>query len=447
MADANQAEDAAEPLPPPSPPPLMRLPNELLFDIADHLDLGSMARLMVSSRFLYQLLVDRLYRRDADARGTVQEGGGCLCCPSALRWGCRTSNVDTIRRAATASGVSLRISWPHVLAMALDSGTPSPVRTLKCLLEHGLPANVVSLSSPEDDRDGRLPTFWPHLAAILEAAVRPPRWCPLPVVTAFLDHGGTLSMANESPENQVHLETIASAEWDRVQDLVQVRGPRQWRWPHPTSSGPTLRHDHCLHDTVPCNVALTRLLFERGRADPNIVSMPPADGESLLMKRFLHDARRPVDLLRCLFDAGADLGSMVCHRGQSRLHTILEDAVRQRSFAASPRRPAWDCYPAALSYNKAEDIVRFFLSRGLPGVDLGGDDLANRRTLWLLDRWDPHWQRLYRRPGQQSSRKKRRKTQAQEGGRRKRKKVQVDTQEDTVKPPTATNLDVGPNYV
>ncbi|ERS97407.1 hypothetical protein HMPREF1624_05574 [Sporothrix schenckii ATCC 58251] len=372
---------------------LMCLPNELLLAVSNLLEIGDLSRLARASRFCHRLLVDTLYQRDAAQRAFDENS--CSCCSRALRWGCLTSSVGTLRRALAAPGADLSRSWPHAFAMALDTTCPSPLTTLDCLLNHGASASVPVFrglhgkpidGGPSSSRN----TFWPLLADILDAAALPPRWCPVPVVACFLAHGATLALGSEYGQNGVAgLSHIVSATWSHVLGLVQVRGPRRWTWSHADS--PELRHDHCLHDAVPCNVALTRLLLQQGHADPNMAfgdRHPDRRGDNAtgsptdsLLLRAIADPRRPVELLQCLTDAGADLkrlcylhGSEKDSERQSRdrppLHAILEDAVRLRSLAAYPRRQHWDCYPRHVWYPKAEAILRFLLARGLP---LGGN--------------------------------------------------------------------------
>lgn len=418
----------------------MRLPNELLFAVGSLLGPGDMARLMRSSRFFYELLVNTLYQRDADNKTTdntseYRPEKDCTCCSSALRWGCLTSNVDTLKRALAvpSTNIDMTLSWPHTFAMALDTACPSPVTTLTCLLDHGLPLNVAVFrdwySKPLNYGPlSSLETFWPLLADILHAASLAPRWCPVPMVQCCLERGATLVVGDTTGAGA--LRHVMSSVWDHVLGLVQVRGPRQWKWPHVGAGKMEMRHDHCLHDGVACNVAMTRLLVSKDKADPDVVfpvrhagrnrlSLPPNDS---LLLRAVSDPRRPVELLQCLADAGADLQKL-CEGGSkddgqtqddnynTPLHAILRDAVLLRSLATYPRRRHWDCHPASLQYPKAEAILRFLLARGVPfnkgrGSALSpnhtessrGGGSGNDRTLWLLDRWDPRWKRFCKRP-------------------------------------------------
>ncbi|KAL1895617.1 hypothetical protein Sste5346_005086 [Sporothrix stenoceras] len=307
---------------------LMRLPNELLFGVGSLLCPGDMARLMRTSRFFYQLLVNTLYQRDADNKTSNNDNNtadkDCSCCSSALRWGCLTSNVDTMKRALAVPGIDMTLSWPHTFAMALDTSCPSPVTTLLCLLGHGLPINVPIFR----DRYGKpidygpsssLETFWPLLADILYAASQAPRWCPIPVIACCFEGGATLAVGDTSAAGSA-LRHLVSSVWDHVLRLVQVRGPRQWKYPHSTVT--QLRHDHCLHDGVACNVAVTRVLLRDGKADSNVVFPVrhveryslSAPNDSLLV-RAVSDPRRPVELLQCLADAGANLQKL-CEGGR-----------------------------------------------------------------------------------------------------------------------------------
>ena len=354
---------------------LDRLPNEILLAIAGHLDIQPLFCWMRTARCFYDLFVVLLYRRDIDAADRRLS----------LRAGIQ-GNLAALHRVASCPSAPARLYETAVLGDHAHS-------VVSFLLSKG----VVDASTAHKA------DFWPMLGTILEAALRPPRWCPVPVVSCFFEHGYSL----KASATEMH------AVWNMVFQLVQVYGPRPRR---ATSRGADeLRHDHCQHGSDACNVATMRLLLQKGKARPGADT---AQAGTSLLARAMKDTRRPVELMRCLADAGADLNAPVPSASSGMCTPILaalEDALRLRSFAHNPRGRSWDCHPPQVEYPKADEAAQFLLSRGVDGtaevddVDAAGGMRSkpgeDSLTLRLLDYWDPAWRRFKRRPSKHAKRK------------------------------------------
>ncbi|EPE06432.1 hypothetical protein F503_02560 [Ophiostoma piceae UAMH 11346] len=360
---------------------LDRLPNEILLAIAGYLDIQPLFCLMTTARCFYDLFVVLLYKRDLDAAD---------------------------RRLSLRAGIQ-----GNLAALFRVASCPSaPARLYETAVRGDHAHSVVSFLLTKgvvDESTVYKTNFWPMLETIMDSALRPPRWCPVPIISCFFEHGYTL----KSSSAEMH------SVWNMVFLLVQVYGPRPRRITSGSgSSSDELRHDHCQHGSEACNVATMRLLLQKGKARPG----PDATQTGTnLLARAMKDTRRPVDLMRCLADAGADLNAPVPSASSGMCTPILaalEDALRLKSFAHNPRGRSWDCHPPQVEYSKADEAVQFLLSRGVNGtaevaeaadVDaadgmkskLGEDNL----TLRLLDYWDPAWRRFKRRPSKHAKKK------------------------------------------
>lgn len=351
---------------------LTSLPTEILIAIAGHLENQPLLYWMITSRYFYDVFVGLIYKRDLDAED---------------------------KRLSLRAGIQGNLAALH--RVALCPSVPADLYQ-QAIYGHHAQMTVAYLLSKGvvDECTADKAAFWPMLKTILGAALRPPRWCPAPIISSFFEHGYRLNEASSTEET--------SAVWDMIFQLVQVHGPRPRRSGVSGSNTDDLRYDHCQHSTEACNVFMARLLLQKGKA-----SSSASTGDKSLLARAMQDKRRPVELMRCLADAGADLNAPVLSASSRTCTPILaalEDALRLKSLANNPRGRSWDCHPTQVEYPEADKIVQFLLSKGVDGTDEADSKTGKENdnlTLRLLDFWDPEWRRLKRRPFKSSGRRNR----------------------------------------
>lgn len=356
---------------------LLRLPNELLSQIARYLPRQDRYSWLLTCRLFRDLVIDRLYLDDIlhDIDGRIDG------LPRSLHWGCSTGNVATLERARRV-GVD---EWNCSGLILAAIGGADPTRTVPYLLDNGA------------DLDHWRSNTWPLVEAVLDSCHLPGRkWCPVPVLQALLVRGADLSRSHG----------LVMDVWFRIFTLEHVSLSPRRRSTISTialtattdnSAVPSVDRP-CVHSS-PCRVATTKLLLFHGAS-------PEANNTShTLVTMAMAKLNRPAEIIQCLADGGADLNrrfspgfqkyyyderprypgyyEVPTSWGYTRHHAIespapihlaAANAVLKSSLAQRPRGADWDTVSAMSLYfsvwrvTKVVSMVRCFgLCKGRAG--------------------------------------------------------------------------------